>query len=62
MFQYFSPTCEIQFLKTCPEECIRLLSERIVNLLQGKLQQKKGNHVLKYRNEYRNEYRKILLR
>ena len=42
----FSHTCIIQFPKTCPEEFFRFLSEFIVNLLQGNLQEIKQKHVL----------------
>ena len=50
-FQHFSLACKIQFLKTCPKEFIRFLSECIVNLLQGNLSEVKRRHVLKYRDE-----------
>ena len=55
---FFSPSipalslaCKIQFLKTCPKEFIRFLSECINNLLQGILSEVKRRHVLKYRDE-----------
>ena len=50
-FQHFSVPCKIQFLKICPKEFIRFLSECIVNLLQGNLSETKRRHVLKYRDE-----------
>ena len=50
-FQHFSLPCKVQFLKTCPKEFIRFLSECIVNLLQGNLSEVKRRHVLKYRDE-----------
>ena len=50
-FQHFSLACKIQFLKTCPKEIIRFLSECIVNLLQGNLSEVKRRHVLKNRDE-----------
>ena len=50
-FQHFSLACKIQFLKTCPKEFIRFLSECIVNLLQGSLSEVKRNQILKYRDE-----------
>ena len=50
-FQHFSLACEIQFLKTCPIEVIRFLSECIVNLLQGNLSEVKRSHVLIDRGE-----------
>ena len=50
-FQHFSLACKIQFLKTCPKEFIRFLSEWIVNLLQGNLSEVKRRHVLKYRDK-----------
>ena len=51
-FQHFFFACSIQFLKTCPKEFIRFLSECIVNLLQGNLSEVKRSHVPKYRNEF----------
>ena len=36
--QHFSPKNKIQFLQNSPEEIIRVLSESIVNLLHGNLQ------------------------
>ena len=50
-FPHFSLTCKIQFLKTCPKEFIRILSECIVNLLHGNLSKVKRSHVLKFRDE-----------
>ena len=50
-FQHFSLAREIQFLKTCPKEFIRLLSECNVNLLPEKLSEVKRSHVLKYRDK-----------
>ena len=50
-FQHFSLACKIQFLKTCPNEFIRFLSECIVNLLQGSLSEVRRIHILKYRDE-----------
>ena len=41
-----SLACKIQFIKTCPKEFIRFLSECIVNLLQGNLSEVKRRHVL----------------
>ena len=46
-----SPTCQKQFLKTCPKNFMQFLNECIVNLLQGKLQEIIRNHVLKYRKD-----------
>ena len=40
-FQHFSLACKIQFLKTCPKEIIRFLTEFSVNLLQGNLSEAK---------------------
>ena len=48
-FEHFSLACKI--LKTCPKEFIRLLSECVVNLLQGNLSEVKRSHVLKYREK-----------
>ena len=50
-FQHISFACKIQFVKTCPKEFIRLLSDYIVNLLQGNLSEVKRSQVLKYRDE-----------
>ena len=50
-FQHISLACKIQFVKTCPKEFIRFLSEYIVNMLQGNLSEVKKSHVLKYRDE-----------
>ena len=36
--QHFSPKSKIQLLQNSPEEIIRFLSESIVNLLHGNLQ------------------------
>ena len=46
-FQHFSLAWKLQFLKTCPKEFIRFLSECIVNLLQENLSEVKKKHVLK---------------
>ena len=51
-FQHFSLECKIQFLKTCPKDFIRLLSECNVNLLQGNLSEVKRSHMLKHRDKY----------
>ena len=50
-FQLFSLACKTHFLKTCPKEFIRFLSDGTVNLLQGNLSEVKRSHVLKYRDE-----------
>ena len=50
-FQHVSIACTIQFLKTCPKEVIRFLSECIVNLLQGNLSEVKRRHVVKSTDE-----------
>ena len=50
-FQHFSFACKYQFLKNCPKKFIRFLSERIVNLLQGKLSEVKRSLVLKCRDK-----------
>ena len=50
-FQRFSLAYKIQFLKTCPKEFFRSLSECIVNLLQGNSSDVKKSHVLKYKEE-----------
>ena len=47
----FSLACKIQFLKTCPKDFTRFLSECIVNLQQGNLSEVKRRHVEKYRDE-----------
>ena len=49
-FQHFSVACKIQFLETCPNEFIKLLSKCIANLLQGNLSEVKRIHVLRYRD------------
>ena len=48
-FQDFPPKCKIQFLQNYRKEFIRFLSEWIVNLLHGNLQDSKKEQVLKYR-------------
>ena len=50
-FQHFSPKCKIQFLQNSPKEFIRFLSECIVNLLHGNLQDLKKEQVTKYRKQ-----------
>ena len=50
-FQSFSRKCKIQFLQSCPKEFIRFLSECIVNILKGNLQNVKRHHVIKYKRE-----------
>ena len=46
-FQHFSPKCKIHFLQNSPKEFIWLLSDCIVNLLHGILQDLKIVQVLK---------------
>ena len=46
-----SPKSKIQLLQNSPEEFIRFLSESIVNLLHGNLQDLKQEEVLEYRKE-----------
>ena len=48
-FQHFSLACK--FLKTCPRNIIRFLSDCILNLLQGKVSEVKRSHVPKYREK-----------
>ena len=45
--QHFSPKSKIQLLQNSPEEFIRFLSESIVNLLHGNLQDLKKRASLK---------------
>ena len=45
------PKCKIQFLQNSPKEFIRFLSECIVNLIHGNLQDLKKEQVLKYRKQ-----------
>ena len=50
-FQSFSRKCKIHFLQSCPKDFIRFLSECIVNILKGNLQNVKRHHVIKYKRE-----------